>query len=237
MRLGPFPSVRQALKFATFSALAVVAGSLFGPLWSVPLLGGGFVLAAYRAGGEGLDERAAARLGFSLRSRGRPLPHSGEAARGPYGSWVPGRLIAVVATGGVPVAFLPPNDARSLFDHFRTLLNHLPEGVVIVAGVDPVHLEDLPETPSTPLAGSLEANARHGYAEMRRLLAQKRHHRRVLLALWVDARPAGAARQLDRSAERLSEDLRQMGLVPERVRDRALLRASTAFGWGASMGR
>jgi hypothetical protein len=232
MRLGPFPSVRQALKFATFSAVAVVAGSLFGPVWSVPWLGGGFVLAVYRNQGEGLDDRAAARVGFLLRSRARRRGRGDAVARGPYGTWLPGRLVAVLATGGVPVAFLPPTDARALFDRFRALLNHLDHGLILVAGVVPLRAEALAEDERNPLAGTPEAAARAGYLHLRTLVARKRYHRRVLVGLWVDAGLNGATERLDAAADRLAEDLRQMGLAAERLRDRALVQAAEVFGAG-----
>ncbi|MCI4339710.1 MAG: hypothetical protein L3K06_01535 [Thermoplasmata archaeon] len=234
MRFGPFPSAREGLKFGVYAAIAGSIAVVLGVIWAVPLLGAGFLLSVVRTGGQGLDEQFGEFLAFCWRTRpsgARPTGGVGvPAVAGPYLTSVPGHLVAIVAAPGIPVAFLPPSDARTLFLAYREVLQSLERGAVLQMGVEPIIERPLLPARGSPSTGHPEESARDGYAEMVGLLCRRRYRRRVLIGLWE---PAGidAALRLERSAQRLSEGLGRMGVIGERLRDRPLRAAAAQMGW------
>ena len=237
MALGPFPSVKAALRFAVYASAGVWAATSLGLAWSVPFLGGGFLLTAYQRDGRGLDERLGQVAAFHLRRRSRRrLAEPSAPDPGAFVTSVPGRIVAVLATGGLPVAFLPPNDARGLFERFVQLLRNVDGGLYLHTALEPLPRDPVPRTPLGPLEGSREAAALEGYAEMSRLLCRRRARRVVWTAVWTDTGRDGAALRVDRAAARLSEDLRALGLVPARLRGRRLATVVRRIGWGTEAG-
>lgn len=234
LRLGPFRSVRDALKFATYAAVGVVPAVLAGPVWWLPFLGGGFVVATYRPDGRPADERAGEFVAYHLRRRHRggppprAAPTSGGSARVRGG-----RLVAMLEAGGVPVAFLPPADARRLFEAFSQTLRTLEVGVYVVAGVVPVPAA--PFRPPREVAPRAPV-AKAGYEEMVRLLLRRRQRRRVRLVVWAADGPDALAR-LEQSVRALAEGLRQLGLEPERLRAGELTVALERLGLGDGSAR
>jgi hypothetical protein len=223
LHLGPFPSARDALKFAGYAAVGVVAIPVAGPVAVVPFAALGFVLAVQRRDGRAYDDRFAGYLAWRWRRRVRRGP-----APGTLGSSVPGRtarigagrMAAVVRTGGVPVAFLPTPEAVSLFDGMRRWLDALDGGLYVVADAEPVRPGPfLPARKSD--VGSSDAVARDGYEAVVRLLLRRRRSRRVVVVLWESADRAGVAR-LDVRAGATEEALRRFGVETERVEGRAL---------------
>jgi hypothetical protein len=235
MRLGPFPSSRHALKFAAYAAVGGSVAAWLGAIWTVPFLGAGFLLSVYRTEGRGLDEHLGDRLAFHWRAQAAP---EGDARRpprpvrsGPYLLDVPGHLVAVVAAPGIPIAFLPPHDARALFESYRDLLRSLERGVLVQMGVQPISDRTLiPGPGSAGPNGPVDA-ARRGYAEFVTLLCRQRYRRQVLLAVWEPSGPDAPVR-LDRAADRLAEELQRMGIAAERLRDASLRTAGARLGWG-----
>jgi len=234
MRLGPFPSARHALKFAAYAAVGGTVAAYAGAVWTVPFLGVGFLLSVYRAEGRGIDEHLGDRVAFHWRARsagGASARRRSPSGRpGPYLHDVPGHLVAVVAAPGLPIAFLPPTEARDLFERYRDLLRSLDRGLLVQMGVEPISDRPLlPRPGSAGPAGPVEA-ARRGYAELVGLLCRQRYRRRVLLAMWEPAGPDAPVR-LDRTAERLVEELQRMGIAAERLRDAPLRAAAGRLGW------
>lgn len=234
MRLGPFPSVRDALKFATYVAIGAVPAAVAGPVWWLPFVGGGFVLSVYRAEGRGLDERAADFVAYRLRARGPgsrgPPPTQGGGSAGPVLRVGPGHLVAVLSVRGLPVAFLPPAEARGVFDGYRELLTSLEGGAYFVMGLEP--LEVTPFCPPAVLAPPAPA-ARAGYEEMVRLLCRRRYRRQTLWALWTRADRDGATARLERSVRATLERLAPIGVEARRLRDGELVEAAERIGWPA----
>ncbi|MCI4326588.1 MAG: hypothetical protein L3K16_02995 [Thermoplasmata archaeon] len=219
LHLGPFPSARDALKFAGFAAAGLVAMPLAGPVAIVPFAALGFVVAVHRRDGRSLDERVTGYLGWRWRRRtrrpggrgaGRPTRAGARTMR-----VVGARVAAVVRTGGVPVQYLPPADARALFELARRWLAALDGPLYLVAraeSVDPGPFRPV----APPASGPAESLARAGYSDVVQLLLRRRRVRRVALVLWEPADPAGAARLEVRLAATL-EALRTFGVAADRL--------------------
>jgi hypothetical protein len=216
LHLGPFPSARDALKFAGYACAGLVAVPLAGPAAVVPFAGLGFLVAVYRRDGRALDDRVAGYLAWRWRrrSRHRPTRDSGPTSAGATALLAGGRVAAVVRAGGVPVAFLPPDDARTLFEGTRRWLDALDGGVYLVADATPFRAA--PFRPNAPV-GSADRAARDGYDEVVRLLLRRRRARRVAVVLWESADPAGVAR-LEGRVQATDDALRTLGVTTERLR-------------------
>jgi hypothetical protein len=234
MRLGPFPSSRHALKFAAYAAIGGAVAAVLGVVWSVPFLGAGFLLSVYQPDGRALDEQFGEYVHYRWRT-GPGTARSGSPRRdpgadGPYLTSVPGQLVAILSVRGLPIAFLPPADARSLFEAYRELLRSLGRGLVVHMGVEP-----LTERPFLPPgrpteAGGAEEAGRRGYSEMVRVLCRRRYRRRVLIALWEPTGPDAAIR-LERELERLGGSLGRLGVETVRLRAAPLRSAAAQIGW------
>jgi hypothetical protein len=234
MRLGPFPSSRQALKFAAYAAVGGAVAAVVGAIWSVPFLGLGFLLSVYQSDGRALDEQLGEYVQFRWRSRpGAAVPGPGglePGTGGPYLTSVPGHLVAVVAAPGLPIAFLPPADARGLFETYRELLRGLDRGLVVHMGLEPITERPFLPPGRRPETGSPEEAARRGYSEMVTLLCRRRYLRRVLIAIWEPAGPQAALR-LEREVDRLAANLGLLGVESVRLRGTPLRRAAAQIGW------
>ncbi|MCI4361840.1 MAG: hypothetical protein L3J77_01405 [Thermoplasmata archaeon] len=223
LHLGPFPSARDALKFAGYASVGVVAIPVAGPVAVVPFAVLGFLLAIQRREGRAYDDRFAGYLAWRWRRRihrGGSAGSLATVAPGRSARVGGGRIAVIVRTGGVPVAFLPTPEAVALFDGMRRWLDGLDGGLYVVADTEPVH--PAPFLPvRDPGSASAEAAARDGYESVVRLLLRRRRARRVAVVLWESADRAGAAR-LDVRAGATEEALRRLGVETERVEGRAL---------------
>ena len=234
LRLGPFPSARDALKFLCYAG----AGALLLPFVTVGgslLLGAvGFLAATWRPDGRSWDERAVALIRWELRRHGagrasvsrsgvRPLARRGylRLDRSDY--------VAVARTGGAPIAYLPPAELARRFELFRDLLRST-EGrlAFLVTGAA---IRPAPFLPPRD-AGGADAPARDGYAELVGLILRRRRGRRVYV-VWGDAGavdPGGIAR-LEGGVAALLERLDALGVRPVRLRDHGLVEAARQLGW------
>lgn len=236
MRLGPFPTARHALKFAAFAAVGGTVAAGAGAVWSIPFLVAGLACSTVAGEAGPVDERARRFLAYQWRRR---RGASAEPSAGPRTPVLGGiapvgdHRIAVLVTSGVPVAFLPPEDARGLFDSFRSLLREVDHGLLIQAAGEP--LSGKPFVPPVRPADEAAPDraARQGYAELVRLLCQRRYRRRVLLVVWERDGP-GAIERLERAAGRLSDGLGRLGLTAIRLEREALGRALVELGWTAA---
>jgi hypothetical protein len=233
LHLGPFPNARSALRFVAYAAAGAVAALVIGPVAWLPFLGGGFVLTAYRTDGRSLDEHLGCFVRWRLRQSRRgtghrprsPLSRTATIAR--IG---PARRVAVLATGGVPVQFLPPDVARQLFEQYREWLRSLDEAVVLRMAAEPLADRPFRPAPSTTATGADRA-ARAGYQEMVRLLCRRRRRRVVEVMLWSTDPLAGARDRLERRLAAVTDALRSMGLEPDRRAGPALAHAVDRIGW------
>ena len=235
--LGPFPSGRDALKFLAYAAVGGVVAGFSSPWLWLPFLAVGLVVGARPSDGTPLDRRLADYLGWTLRRRGRTGggPHERRRRAFPDGRAIAavggGLLVSVLRAEGIPVAFLPPANARELFAAYRQLLGALDGGVALVVRGRP-----LGTRPFAPCPGGLgveEQRARDGYAEMVRLLGRHRRRREVLVAVGSASGSPSASLRLERRVRDLHERLASLGIGSERLRGPSLAEGVAAFGWGS----
>jgi hypothetical protein len=236
LRLGPFASGRDAVKFVTAAAVGAVVSLSVAPWAGLPVVVVGAVVALWRPDGEPLDERAAAVARWSWRRSlegGRmTVPIRATERSGRATVLLPdGRSAAVVRTGGIPLAFLPPAELGRQFELYRQLLRSVDGGLIVHVTTAPMYAAAV--LPVERPAGEPERAAYDGYRELVALLARRRAVRRVLVALVQDATHVEGARRLEASVDLLRERLADLGLRSERLRDRTLTEAARRLGFTA----
>jgi hypothetical protein len=237
LRLGPFGSGRDALKFLLYAA----AGAVLAPLVSVwvglPIVAAGLVTTTWRPGGEAIDERAAAVAAWSLRRVAGEAPVRRRPSTGPRRrSWIslgPSRVAALLRAGGVPLAYLPAAELRRRFELFRDALRGGGGCLAFLATSAPIFAGAL--VPAAPSPGGNEGQARSGYRELVELIASRRSVRQVFVAVGAAAGPEGISR-LEGEVAALVERLEALGARPSRLRDRALLDAAQRLGLAVAEG-
>jgi hypothetical protein len=231
MRLGPFPSGRDALKFVTYAAGSAVLLPFGGATLWLPTVGVAFLLSVWRPDGEPLDRRvlAVARWKWrTLRGAAGPMTPVGLKASAALLRLPDGRHAGVLRTAGVPLAYLPPAELARRFERFRELLRALEGGLQLRATLAPIHARSfLPDGPDPTPA---EQRAREGYAELVTLIARRRSVRQVYLVRATAGPGAEAAHRLEAELGRLAERLAGLGLAPLRLRDRALRDGAQRIG-------
>ncbi|HEV2519765.1 MAG TPA: hypothetical protein VGX00_03980 [Thermoplasmata archaeon] len=234
MRLGPFPSAREAMRFAAYAAAGALVVPVGGAVAWLPILGAGFLLCVVRPDWKGFDDQ----VGDYLRYRWR---RHRAASRGPApapsrrlgtGSLeIPGPFVAsMLVAEGVPIRFLPPSDARALFERYRELLRSLDLGFHLDVGSRALRSVAAFVPGSTPL-GAPEESARAGYREMTKLLLARRRMRRVGVLLFEPGADAGAVDRLESRTRAFAQSLASMGVRADRLGGRALERAAEEMGW------
>jgi hypothetical protein len=237
VRLGPFPSARDAVKFVCYATAGAVLAPLVSPWAWIPALGFGFVVSVWRPEGDAIDVGVARWFLFHARRGGRrmlmPAPSAG-AANGVVARLADGRAACVVRTAGTPLAYRPPEDLQTLFDRFREMLR-ASEGPVFV-GATTVPLRAGRVRP--PTRGGLEAErpAMGGYGELVSALCRHRQARRVDLAVCTAQTDDPGRLRLEERARALAEHLAALGLAPSLLSDRGLAEALRRLGWTVERG-
>ncbi len=233
MRFGPFPSVRDALRFVAYAAVGALVIPWAGAWAWLPVLGVAALLTIWHPDGTAVDERIGAYVRWELRTHREVATVSASGSRANLGDTVrlgSGMHVAVLKCGGSPVAFLPPEELLRRFRDYRDLLRTSSGGIALASVGTPIDAR--PWLP--PEAGSDRPDrpARSAYSEMVQLLCARRRHRRVYVLLWEPpVRPGDASRLNDR-VRALRQRLSALGSEPVRLRDRALTAALRRFGWG-----
>lgn len=231
MRLGPFPSSRDALKFVGYAATAAFLSPFTSPWLWLPLVAAGFTVSVWRPDGQAVDERAFRFLVWRVRSggtserpmTGRPLVRQGMLQLSSH------RFVAVVRTGGTPIAYLPPDELVRRFERFRDLWRSTEGSLTFLATTVPIRAPAV--LPPSPREGVPDRPAALGYSELVSVLCRRRHLRRVYWVIGsLDGSPDAIGRLEGRVAS-LIEGLAALGLRPLRLRDRSLGEAARRFGW------
>jgi hypothetical protein len=232
LRLGPFPSARDAVKFLTYTAAGAVVAPFVGPFVWLPLVAVGFGIAVWHPDGQSIDARALTYVLWKARSFSRGVsltPRWSAVTRQGVVRLSPSRHAAVVRTAGCPVAYLPPTDLARRFEMYRDLLRTAEGRLAILATTAPIRVDPL-LPPSVSSTGPDDA-ARKGYAELVRLLCRRRSLRRIYFALATDSTGPDALAQLEGQVASLTERLAGFGLNPVRLIDRTLKEAAFRFEW------
>ncbi|MCI4363143.1 MAG: hypothetical protein L3K13_02425 [Thermoplasmata archaeon] len=230
-RFGPFPSVTDALKFLLALALGAVVAALAGPLFWLPFVGGGFLLAVYRTDGKSVDERCGDYLRWRFRPRhGAPTANVG-STRTVYRC--EGGFAAGVRAGGLPLAFLPVAEQEARFRAYRALLDALAGSLWME--VDTSALPTAPFLPRDSGAGDTatsDAAAQRSYREFLTLLLRRRRRRVVRILLVEPGTGAVSLGRLSARVESLRASLERLELPAERLQGSELARlAGSGGGW------
>jgi len=233
LRLGPFPSGREALKFVVFAAIGAVLVPVAGVgIWVVFLVAG-LAVSLWRPDGIPLDARLLAVARWELRrtAPGAPMTASPDRPRG--AAVVPlaaGGYAAVVRASGVPLAYLPPAELRRRFELYRDLLRAVDGSLVVLAARAPIHAEPFVPPPD-PAVGAPVAAARAGYRELVELIVRRRAVRQVFVGLPVPENGPESLRRLEDRVDGVIERMAGLGLAPVRLKDRALAEAARRVGF------
>jgi len=234
LRLGPFPSGRDAAKFVAAAAVGAVVSLAVQPWAGLPIVALGAVVALWRPDGEGWDDRAVAVVRWMWRRSTRRSSMTPGTTRPGVGSrrtvLLPdGRAAAIVRTAGVPLTFLPPADVARQFDLTRELLRSAEGSLILVATSAPIHARAI--SPGELPVPDEERPARDGYRELVELLARRRSVRRVYVGV-VQTTPGTEGRlRLEGAVGLLRERLAELGLRSERLVDRTLDDVARRLGW------
>ncbi len=231
MRLGPFPSSRDALKFVTYAALGGFLAPFTNPWVWLPVVGAGFAVSVWRPDGQAVDERAWKFLTWKVRSVSRRLASKAGLPLVRQGLLqLPSRrYVAVIRTGGTPVAYLPPEELARRFEIYRELLRSIDSSFAWLSAAVPLRAQAV--RPGTWEGGDAVGRASSGYSELVALLCRRRLLRRVYLVLASSDPSAEGIGRLEGRVASLIEQLGTLGLRPLRLRDRALSEAARQFGW------
>lgn len=231
LRLGPFPTGRDALKFLAYTALAVSLAPSSVPLLGAPLVVVGFVVAVYKPDGQAIDERLVVFLRYALRRRrpgASPVSRRARIGEGNLLALDDGRSASVVRTAGIPLAYLPPEELARRFDLFRGLLRSVEGELWLKAGSAPIFREAV--TPAGPSLTTVEEPARAGYSELVALLCRRRAVRRVHVVLLAGAASLEAVPRLEAVTHAVLTHLAALGLRAERLHGRDLRDAASRLG-------
>jgi hypothetical protein len=232
LRLGPFPSARDAVKFLSYAAAGAVVAPFVSPFVWLPLVGAGFGIAVWHPEGQPIDTRALIYVRWKGRSffRGAALtPRSSSVTRHGVVRLSASTHAAVLRTGGCPVAYLPPAELQRRFELYRDLLRSTEGRLALLATTAPIRAAPL--LPFPPSSTSVDLAARKGYGELVRLLCRRRSLRRIYLALTTDATGPDALARLEGEVASVAERLSGFGLHPVRLTEQGLEEAAFRFDW------
>jgi hypothetical protein len=232
LRLGPFPSGRDALRFVTYAAVGACLAPFVPTYVWLGIVLVGFASSAWKPGGETVERRVLRLASWELRRLGgdrsmRPRDGIASARRG-HLRLRSGLHVAIVRAAGLPLAYLPSAELARRFELFRELLRGIDGGFALFASLAPIHAR--PFVPAEPAPAGPEGAARAGYRELVELIARGRSVRRVFVAIAsADAGVEGVGR-LEATTATLLERLGALGLKPVRLRDRTLGEAARLIG-------
>ncbi len=233
LRLGPFPSARDALKFLCYAAVGAVAVPLVDVPGGLSVVGAGLLATLYKPDGQAWDERALSLLRWKYRSR-REERMTGAGRQSPLLRQGLVRLagadwVAVVRTGGAPLAYLPPAELARRFELYRDLLRGSDGRLAFLATL--ASIRAAPFLPPADRSLAADRDARAGYSELVALLCRRRYGRRVYFVLGGGEGGPDALARLEGQVASLLERLSGLGLRPVRLKDRGLLEAARRLGW------
>lgn len=228
LRLGPFASGRDLVKFLCFATVGATAAAVTSAVVWLPFLAVGALIAFARVEGQTLDDYAVGYFRFQWRSAGSHRL-SRSASRGSRLSGSSRHSAPSIQTGGIPIAYLPPRELQHLFEGWRSTLAalDLPIGWCMRGEA----FSPLPFLPSPPDPLPEERDALESYREFVQVLLRNRYRRVVDLTLWSDPGAEGpAAINLQTQLANLEAALERLGIPVQQVRTDGRYRPSTSGG-------
>jgi hypothetical protein len=232
LRLGPFPSARDAVKFLSYAAAGAVVAPFVSPFVWLPLVGAGFAIAVWHPEDQPIDARVLTYVLWKARSFSRGValtPGSSSVTRHGVVRLSASLHAAVIRTGGCPVAYLPPVELQRRFELYRDLLRSTEGRLAMLATTAPIRAAPLLPSSSSPTRP--DHAARQGYAELVRLLCRRRSLRRIYLTLSTDTAGPEALARLEGEVASITERLSGFGLHPVRLTEGGLQEAAFRFEW------
>lgn len=215
LRLGPFASGRDLVKFLGIATIGALVAAVSSAMAWLPFLALGVAVSFVRVDAQTLDDYALGYCRYRWRSSPRsrtlsgpeaPTRRTSAAYREPPGS---------VRAGGIPIAYLPPAELERLFEDWRSALGTLDRP--LFCRVLGERFSPLPFLPAVSPPPGPERAALDSYREMIRLLLRHRYRRRVDLLVADRDRPAEPGAPLPRNPfDGLVDSLGRMG-VPART--------------------
>ena len=215
LRLGPFASGRDLVKFLCLATTGAAAAAVTSVVVWLPFLAAGAVLALVRVDGRTLDDYA---LGYCRFRRRASHGTTDTAAAAPYGSRSSrprSHPSPIIRAGGIPIAYLPPADLHRLFDEWRSAVSAI-DGVVGIRSRGEL-FSPLPFLPAVERPRGPERVALESYRELVRGLLRKRY-RRVVEVMVRAGRSDGDAPpiSLETQVEALLATLERLGIPTDR---------------------
>jgi hypothetical protein len=215
LRLGPFGSGRDLVKFLGIATVGAAVAAVTSAVVWLPFLAIGATLTLVRVEGQTLDDYAMGYCRFRWRSdfASRRATSAPPGGRSPGKS--PGSSPYSIRAGGIPIAYLPPRDLEHLFEEWRATLATLDRPVG--CRVRGESFSPLPFLPVSTEATGTERAALDSYQDLVRALLHLRHRRAVDITVWND-RPDGesGAIGLQTQLEQLVAALERLG-IPARI--------------------
>jgi len=236
LRLGPFPSGRDALKFVGYAGAAALLVPFTSAVAWLAIAGTAFVVAVVRVDGQGLDDRAFAFVRWRLRGVATwrtVVTPTGALARRGIVAVAPGRYVAALRAAGSPTAYLPPADLAERFDRYRELLRAVDGSLGVTVGSRAMRAAPVLPAPTEP-GPTADGAAADGYRSLVDLLCRRRHVRRIDLVLGTARFGADGIADLEVRISGLLDGLATLGIRAARLRDRALEDAVRAGGWSCA---
>jgi len=215
LRLGPFGSGRDLVKFLCLAIIGATVAAVTSAVVWLPFLAAGALIAFVRVEGQTLDDFALGYCRFQWRSSvgsrrvsgaSPPIHPSPGSSRGASTS---------VRAGGIPIAYLPPEELQRLFEEWRSILAALdrPIGCRMRGEV----FSPLPFLPVSASPHDAERAALQSYRELVHLLLRRRYRRVVDLTVWSDPSDRGPrAIDLDTPLDELVGALTRLGIPARR---------------------
>jgi hypothetical protein len=185
LRLGPFGSGREVVKFLCIATVGATVAAVTSAVVWLPFLVLGATIALVRVEGRTLDDYALGYCRFRWRSRAESPGASSESPAGRTPDGFRDDLPYSIRASGIPIAYLPPRELEHLFDEWRAALASFDHPVG--CRVRGESFSALPFLPVFTDARGGEPAALDSYRDLLRNLLRQRYRRTVDITIWNDS--------------------------------------------------